>query len=189
VLAIPLACKQVGSLRSSSNSNPVPNSNKAPKTASAQMDVCALVTNADAESILGIPVKLNDHEPDDQFASHCAYQGVDLTKGFSGLQVEVDTDEDADAAKTNYEIAKKIYSNFQVYNLESLSGVGDEAFLAVSKLPEQFNTKELSSRFPQQQILVVTKNTKSLKLMSSLSGGTASSDSLKAVGKKLADGF
>ncbi len=55
VLAIPLACKQVGSVRPSSNNNTVPNSNRAPTTARAtraQMDVCALVTNADAESIL-----------------------------------------------------------------------------------------------------------------------------------------
>jgi hypothetical protein len=157
----------------------------------AILDACALVTQADAESILGVPAKLSEREKDDKHASHCSYEAVDQSKGFNNLGVEIHTDEDANEARTGLEINRKMYASNtagNVYVYEALSGIGDDAFLVTNKTPEGVPA-EMSGMLQDQQMLFLVKGGKDIEMTASYTGKARSTDSLKVVAKKLADHF
>jgi hypothetical protein len=75
-------------------------SRRAAKADAAIHDACSLVSLADAESILGTPAKLSEHAQDDKQSLHYNYGSVDQPHGFNGLMVGIETEEDANEAKT-----------------------------------------------------------------------------------------
>ena len=157
----------------------------------AILDACALVTQADAESILGVPAKLSEREKDDKHASHCSYEAVDQNKGFNNLGVEIHTDEDANEAKTGLEINRKMYASntaSNVYVYQALSGIGDDAFVVTNKTLEGVPA-EMSSMLQDQQMLFLVKGGKDIQMTASYTGKARSTESLKVLAKKLADHF
>lgn len=168
---------------------------QAPASASpadgAILDACSLVTQADAESILGVPAKLSEREKDDKNVSHCSYEAVDQNTGVNNLGVDVQTDEDANDAKSGLEINRKLYSNNTAGNLylyEALSGIGDDAFLVTNKTPEGVPA-EMAGVLQDQQMLFLIKGGKDIQMTASYTGKQRPTDSLKALAKKLADHF
>ena len=161
----------------------------AAKADGAVIDTCALVTQADAESILGVPAKLSEREKDDEYASHCSYEAVNQASGVNLLGVEIHNDEDPNEAKTGLGINRKMYSNdssANVYVYEALSGIGDDAFLVTNKIPATI-PPEMYGMLTDQQMLFAVKGAKDIHIITSYSGKPRSADSLKALGKKLAD--
>lgn len=153
------------------------------------LDACALVTLADAESILGVPAKLSEREKDDEYVSHCSYEAVDQNTGVNNLGVDIRTDEDANDAKSGLEINRKLYSNNTAGNLylyEALSGIGDDAFLVMNKTPEGVPA-EMAGVLQDQQMLFLIKGGKDIQMTAAYTGKQRSTDSLKALAKKLAD--
>ena len=155
----------------------------------AIIDACALVTQADAESILGVPAKLSGREKDDKYASHCSYEAVDQTHGVNMLGVEIHTDEDAGEAKTGLGINRKMYSSdasANIYLYEALSGIGDDAFM-VSNKPPAGMPAEMLGMLTDQQMVFAVKGAKDIHIITSYSGKPRTADTLKALAKKLAD--
>ena len=164
-------------------------STHAASTDAAILDACALVTKADAESILGVPAKLSEREKDDKHASHCSYEAADQTSGVNMLGVEIHNDEDANDAKTGLGINRKMYSSdssANVYVYEALSGIGDDAFMVTNKIPATM-PPEMYGMLTDQQMLFAVKGAKDIHIITSYSGKPRTADSLKALGKKLAD--
>lgn len=161
----------------------------AAKADGAILDACALVTQADAESILGVPAKLSEREKDDKYASHCSYEAVDQTSGVNLLGVEIHNDEDANDARTGLGINRKLYSNDtsgNIYVYEALSGIGDDAFMVTNKVPEGVPA-EMYAMLSDQQMLFAAKGAKDIHIITSYSGKPRTADSLKALAKKLAE--
>lgn len=156
---------------------------------SAILDACSLVSQADAESILGTPAKQGEHAEDDKHASHCQYEAANQdTSGFNNLIVEINADEDANEAKTGFAIHRKIYENSNsgaVYTYEVLTGIGDDAFLVTNKVPESLLA--MPAMIQDQQMLFVVKGAKDILVNTNYGGTPRSADSLKALAKKLAD--
>jgi hypothetical protein len=191
------ACSGSHDATSTSASNPpssiiaVADQQPAAAADGAILDACKLVTQADAESILGVPAKLSEREKDDKHASHCSYEAVDQNKGFNNLGVEIHTDEDANEARTGLEINRKLYASNtagNIYVYEALSGIGDDAFLVANKTPEGVPA-EMSGMLQDQQMLFLVKGGKDIEMTASYTGKARSTDSLKVVAKKLADHF
>ena len=161
----------------------------AAKADSAILDACALVTQADAESILGVPAKLSEREKDDKHASHCSYEAVDQTSGVNLLGVEIHNDEDANDARTGLGMERKMYSSDtsgNIYAYEALSGIGDDAFMVTNKIPATM-PPEMYGMLTDQQMLFAVKGAKDIHIITSYSGKPRTADTLKALGKKLAD--
>jgi hypothetical protein len=151
-------------------------------------DACALISQAIADAVLGTPGKLSEHEKDDQFASHCNYEAVDQNNGANNFGVEIHTDENAADAKQGQAINKGLYSNIKLYDYQVLSGIGDEAFLAVSKPPGAgFESGPLAAMVAHQQILMLVKGSKDIEITVSYFGKERSTDGLKVLAKSLAD--
>jgi hypothetical protein len=153
------------------------------------LDACSLVTQADAESILGVPAKLSEREKDDKNASHCSYEAVNQTGGVNLLGVEISTNEDANEAKTGLGINRKMYASdasANIYQYEALSGIGDDAFI-VSNKPPAGMPAEMFSMLSDQQMVFAIKGAKDIHIITSYSGKPRTADTLKALAKKLAD--
>lgn len=153
------------------------------------VDACSLVTQADAESILGAPAKLSEHEKDDEQASHCSYEAVDQAHGVNMLGVEIHNDEDANDAKTGLGINRKMYSSDttgNVYVYETLSGIGDDAFMVTNKIPPTM-PPEMYGMLTDQQMVFAVKGARDIQIITSYSGKPRSADTLKVLAKKLAD--
>ena len=159
------------------------------KADAAILDACGLVTQADAESILGVPAKLSEREKDDKYASHCSYEAADQTSGVNLLGVEIHNDEDANDARTGLGINRKMYSSdasANVYVYEALSGIGDDAFMVTNKIPATM-PPEMYGMLQDQQMLFAVKGAKDIHIITSYSGKPRTADALKALAKKLAD--
>ena len=146
--------------------------------------MCSLVSLADAESILGTPAKLSEHQPDDKRSSSCHFDSVDETHGVNNLAVEIHTDDDVNEAKQDIAIDKKIQNG-----AETLSGIGDDALLWVNKQPDvgADAPAAMVAMLPDQQVLVAIKGARKIEIMTNYFGRPRSTDSLKALGKKLAE--
>jgi len=152
------------------------------------LDVCALVTQADAEGIMGVPAKISGRQ-NDEHSSVCSYVAVDQTNGNNLLSVKIHPDEDANEAKSHLEVRRKMYANDSAgnaYVYEALSGIGGDAFMASTKLPDGMPA-EMADGLPGQQLLFAVKGAKDIDIMTSYSGKRRTADPLKALAKKLAD--
>ena len=152
------------------------------------LDVCALVTQADAEGIMGVPAKISERQ-NDEHKSGCSYVAVDQPNGNNLLAVTIHTDEDANEAKTGLEVNRKLYANDSAANTfayAALSGIGDDAFMASTKLPDGMPA-EMADGLPGQQLLFAVKGAKDIDIMTSYSGKRRTGDTLKALAKKVAD--
>jgi hypothetical protein len=157
-------------------------------TDGAILDACSLVAQADADAVLGAPGKLSEHEKDDKFALHCNYEALDQSSGVNNFGVEIHTDEDAADAKQGQTMKKGMYSNITLYDYQVLSGIGDDAFLAVSKPPSAaLASGPLASMVAHQQVLMLSKGSKDIEIIVSYTGKERSADGLKVLAKKLAD--
>lgn len=158
----------------------------------AILDACSLVSQADAEGILGTPAKLGEHQEDDKYASHCQYDAANQnTSGYNNLIVEINTDEDVNEAKTGFAMHQKMYANSNsgaVYTYEVLTGIGDDAFLVTNKQPAGIPA-EMAGMLQDQQMLFLIKGAKDIMVNTNYQGKPRSADSLKALAKKLADHF
>ena len=148
------------------------------------IDVCSLVSLADAESILGTPAKLSEHQPDDKQTSSCHFDSVDETHGVNNLMVEIHTDEDVNEAKADIAMQKQLWGG-----AEALSGIGDDALLSVNKQPAvgADAPAEAVAMLPDQQIVIAIKGARKIQIMTNYFGKPRPTDSLKVLGKKLAD--
>jgi len=159
------------------------------KADGAILDACALVTQADAESILSVPAKLSEREKDDKYASHCSYEAIDQTSGVNLLGVEIHNDEDANDARTGLGMNRKMYSSDtsgNVYVYEALSGIGEDAFMVTNKIPATM-PPEMYGMLTDQQMVFAVKGAKDIHIITSYSGKPRTADALKALAKKLAD--
>ena len=149
----------------------------------AILDVCSLVSLADAESILGTPAKLLEHQPDDQRSSSCLFDSVDETHGVNNLMVEIHTSEDVNEVKTGMAMDKQMWKG------ETLSGIGDDAMLSANKQPDVGADAPAAvvAMLPDQQILIAIKGARKIQITNNYFGRPRPMDSLKALGKKLAD--
>ena len=157
----------------------------APKADGGIIDVCSLVSLADAESILAAPAKLLEHQPDDKRSSSCHFNSVDEQgRQVSGLMVEIHTDEDVNEAKQEIALDKQIRSG-----AETLSGIGDDALLSVNKQPNvrADAPAAMVAMLPDQQVLVAIKGARKIEIMTNYFGRPRPTDSLKALAKKLAE--
>ncbi len=152
---------------------------------SSTLDACALITQADADAVLGAPAKRDEHAPDDRFTSHCSYQSVDASHGFNGFGVEIGTSTDSLEARTSFATKQQLYLNYTIYHYELLPDIGDAAFLAVSKIPEQFKGGEMAALVAHQQILATIRNVKSIDITTSYFGPEKSTEAMQALARKL----
>ena len=154
----------------------------------AILDACALISQADAESILGVPAKLSEREKDDKHVSHCSYEAVDQNTGVNSLGVDIQTDENANDARDGLAIGRKLYSNTagNIYLYEALSGIGDDAFLVTNKTLEGVPA-EMAGMLQDLQMLFLIKGGKDIQMTATYTGKQRPTDSLKALAKKLAD--
>ena len=153
------------------------------KAAGGIIDVCSLVSLADAESILAAPAKLMEHQPDDKRSSSCHFASVDEAgRQISGLMVEIHTDEDVNEAKQDIALDKQLRSG-----AETLSGIGDDALLSVNKQPDVRGDPKMIAMLPDQQVLVAIKGARKIEIETDYFGKPRPTDSLKALAKKLAE--
>jgi len=149
------------------------------------IDVCALVSLADAESILGTPAKLSEHQPDDERSSSCLFDSVDETHNVNNLMVEIHTSlEDVSEVKIGMAMDKKMHSG-----AETLSGIGDDALVSVNEQPDVGGDPKMVAMLPVQQTLIAIKGARRIQISTNYFGKPRPTDSLKALGKKLADGL
>lgn len=154
----------------------------------AILDACSLIGQADADAVLGAPGKLSEHEKDDKYALHCNYEAVDQSSGVNNFGAEIHTDENVAEAQEGQAMHKGMYSNMKLFDYQDLSGIGDDAFLAVSKPPSaDFASGPLASTVAHQQVLMLSKGSKDIEITVSYMGKERSADGLKALAKKLAD--
>jgi hypothetical protein len=156
---------------------------------SSPLDACALVGQANADAVLGTPAKVKEHEPDDRNASHCNYESVDGSHGANSFAVSIHNDESAAEAKTGQGIKQGIYSNFQVYDYQPLTGIGDGAFLAVNKAPQDpaFESGPMAAMVARQQVLMLIKGSRDIEIIVSYFGQERSTDAVKTMARDLAD--
>ena len=156
----------------------------APKANGGIIDVCSLVSLADAESILGTPAKLSEHQPDDKRSSSCHFDSVDETHSVNNLMVEIHTDDDVNEAKQDIAMQKQLWGG-----AEALPGIGDDALLSGNKQPSVGEDAPAAAvaMLPDQQILIAIKGARKIQIMTNYFGKPRPTDSLKALGKKLAD--
>ena len=145
------------------------------------LDACALISQADADAVLGTPGKLSAHVEDNEFTSHCSYESVDASHGPNTLGITISTDLDATSAKSGFASEKKMHSDVAQYDSQALTGIGEDAFLAVSKSPQGADSGV------HQQILELVKGSKGIKIIVSYFGKQRSTDAVKALAKSLAD--
>jgi hypothetical protein len=155
----------------------------AAKADTAILDVCSLVSLADAESILGTPAKLSEHQADDKQSSSCNYGSASETHGVNGLMVEIHTDEDAAEARADFAIQKQLWSS-----AEALPGIGDAALLSVNEQPNVGEDAPAAAvaMLPDQQILIAIKGARKIQITTNYFGRPRGTDSLKALANKLA---
>ena len=148
------------------------------------IDVCSLVSLADAESILGTPAKLSEHQPDDKRSSSCHFDSVDETHSVNNLMVEIHTDDDVNEAKQDIAMQKQLWGG-----AEALPGIGDDALLSGNKQPSVGEDAPAAAvaMLPDQQILIAIKGARKIQIMTNYFGKPRPTDSLKALGKKLAE--
>ena len=153
------------------------------------LDACSLISQEEADAVLGEPTKMSDHEKDDRFSSHCHYVAVEEAHAANGFGVQIHNDEDANEARSGLAIKKGIYSNVSLYTLQELSGIGDGGFLAMSKAPEgeAFQSGLLAAMVAHQQIVMMYKGAKDVEILVSYFGKERSTDGLKILTKRVAD--
>jgi hypothetical protein len=163
--------------------------NAASKVAVPIADICALISQADVDNVLGLPGKPSEHAKDDRYASHCSYESVDSSNGVNSFGITIHRDENGADAKRGQAMKKEMYSNFALYSYEELSGIGDDAFLAVSKAPAgaAYESGPLASMLARQQILMLTKGSKDIEIIVSYFGKERSTNGTKALAKTLAE--
>lgn len=159
----------------------------APKADGGIIDVCSLVSLADAESILGTPAKLSEHQPDDKQSSSCNFDSVE-TQGVNNLGVKIDTSlSDVSEVKIGMAMDKK------KQGVETLSGIGDDALVSGDPLvpgneqPDVGGDPKMAAMLPVQQTLIAIKGARRIQISTNYFGKPRPTDSLKALGKKLAE--
>lgn len=153
------------------------------KAAASILDACSLISQADAEGILGTPAQLAEHMKDDKDESHCQYNAANQnTSGFNSLMVKIHSDEDANEARAGFAIQQKMAAT-NAY--EPLTGIGDDAFLVTNKPLEGVPPEMMQDA----QTLYLIKGAKDIMVSTQFTGKPRSADSLKALAKKLADHF
>ena len=153
---------------------------KAPATI---LDACSLVSQAEADGILGTAAILAEHEKDDEHESHCQYNAANQnTSGFNSLMVKIHTNEDANEARAGFAIQQKMAA---ANAYEPLTGIGDGAFLVINK-PVEGAPPEMMQ---DAQTLYLIKGARDIMVSTQFTGKPRSADSLKALAKKLADHF
>ena len=147
------------------------------------LDACSLISQTDADGILGTPAMLAEHMADDKDESHCQYNAANqATKGFNSLIVKIHTDEDSNEARAGFAIQQKMAA---ANAYEPLTGIGDGAFLVINKPPEGAPVDMMQDA----QTLYLIKGAKDIMVSTQYTGKPRSADSLKALAKKLADHF
>jgi hypothetical protein len=161
----------------------------ASKREGALLDACSLISQEEADAVLGEPTKVSEREKDDRFSSHCHYEAVEPSHAANGFAVQIHNDEDANEARNGQTMKKGIYSNVSLYTLQELSGFGDGGFLAVSKAPggEAFQSGPMASMVAHQQIVMMYKDSKDVEILVSYFGQERSTDGLKTLTRKVAD--
>jgi hypothetical protein len=152
-------------------------------------DACALISQADVDAVLGMTGKRSEHAKDDRFASHCSYESMDSSNGVNNFGVTIHSNEDAAEAKRGESMKKEMYANFALYSYQELSGIGDDAFLAVSNEPKgaAYESGSLASMIAHQQILMLVKGSKDIEIIVSYFGRERSTNGTKALAKNLAE--
>jgi hypothetical protein len=161
----------------------------APASSAGAIDLCALVTVADAQAVIGANAKLSkDQKENEGRASSCSFEAIDQSKGVNLLMVEVSQNEDANEATMGLGINRKMYDSEaagKIYQYDALTGVGDDAFLVANKMlpgvPE-----EMSAMMQDQQMLFAIKNDRSLQITTSYSGKPRAPDAIEDLAKKVA---
>ena len=153
------------------------------KAAASIFDACSLISQTEAEGILGTPAILAAHEKYDEHESHCQHNAANQnTSGFNSLMVKIHTDEDANEARAGFAIWQKMAA---ATAYESLTGIGDGAFLITNKPPEGSPPEMMQDA----QTLSLIKGARDIMVSTQFTGKPRSTDSLKALAKKLADHF
>ncbi len=150
-------------------------------------DACSLVSQADAENILGGPVKSGEHAANDEHATHCQYETT--CQGSDSLIVEIQANDNVAEARQGQEIKRHIYGGDtaeNAYRYEVLRGIGDDAFLVTNKQPAGMPAQMVDA-LPDQQMLFAIKGANGIELNTNYSGKPRSADSLEALAKKIAE--
>ena len=146
---------------------------------------CSLISQEDADAVLGEPSTQNEHQSDDAHSSHCHYSATEASHAANGFGVEIQNNEDDNEARNGQAINKTLYSNFSVYNYQDLSGFGDGGFLAVNKSPADLEASPLAGMIARQQILMAYKGSKNVNIIVSYFGKVHSDDALKNLTQKI----
>lgn len=150
-----------------------------------RIDACSLISQEDADAVLGEPSTQNEHQSDDAHSSHCHYSATEATHAANGFGVEIQNNEDDNEARNGQAISKTIYSNFSVYNYQELSGFGDGGFLAVNKSPADLDSSPLAGMIARQQVLMAYKGSRNINIIVSYFGKAHSDDALKTLTQKI----
>jgi hypothetical protein len=149
------------------------------------IDACSLISQEDADAVLGEPSKRNEHQADDASSSHCHYSAAEATHAANGFGMEIHNNEDASEARTGQTLSKGIYSNFAIYNYQDLSGFGDGGFLAVSKSVGDIESSPLAGMVARQQVLMAYKGSRNVNIIVSYFGKAHTDDALKTLTQKI----
>lgn len=159
------------------------------KSSEPVVDACSLISQEDADAVIGEPSKRTEHQENDKHSSHCHYSAAEPSHIANGFGVEIHNDEDASEARNGQAMKRGIYSNVSLYSLEELGSMGDGGFVAVSKAPEgeAFKTGPLASMVARQQVLMMYKGSKDVEIIVSYFGPEHTTEALQTMSKKLAD--
>jgi zinc-ribbon domain len=149
------------------------------------IDACSLISQEDADAVLGEPSTRSEHQADDAYSSHCHYSVAEATHATNGFGVEIHNNEDASEARTGQTLSKGIYSNFAIYNYQDLSGFGDGGFLAVSKSAGDMESSPLAGMVARQQVLMAYKGSRNVNIIVSYFGKAHTDDALKTLTQKI----
>lgn len=155
------------------------------KTTSPGVPVCSLFTQQDADAVLGVPSRPSDGV-DTKSLTSCSFSAVaDIRNQFG---VELHTDENIDDARNDMETARAVHSSVQLFDIQTLTGIGDDAVLAVDKARTgaPFDSPEYASRAGHTQLLQFIKSDKTVEITVTFVGNARSTDGLVALARKIA---
>jgi hypothetical protein len=109
---------------------------KGSSTPAANVDATQILTQADAEAILGEKVEV-DAKPGNPFESHCNY----YTAKMSGLGLLIKRSGDANTAQYVFQQAQSASKEISKADPQPVSGLGEQAYWAGGQL-NQLNVRE-----------------------------------------------
>jgi hypothetical protein len=172
------SCKGPSSSSSASSPTPAPASNAdvQPKSPAAKIDPCSKFSEADAQAIMGVPMKFSPGHG----AVVCMYEETSPKSAVDEARVSLtihayDSPQEEDRAWNNIKVVRRLKPGEK--NITQLSGIGDEAWWDGHIEKGKVDVGGVIAR----------KGSADMMLESATLGYRASAEQIKAIAKRIAD--